>query len=129
MNKKVILIIAGVIIFLAISTLIAFKTVKTPAPAPIKGDNQIILYYSETCPHCIKVEQFMTDNKVKEKIIVSKKEVSIDRINAAELGEKAHACGLNTDSIGVPFLWNGLEAKCLIGDEDIINFFKAKIGQ
>ena len=46
--------------------------------------------------------------------------------NAKELTEKARICGLPTDSIGVPFLWDG--EKCFIGDQDIINFFSAKGG-
>jgi|WetSurMetagenome_2_1015567.scaffolds.fasta_scaffold62363_2 glutaredoxin len=126
MNKKVILIATGIIILLAISTLIAFKTIKPPSPALVKSDDKIILYYGATCPHCLKVEQFMADNKIEEKISITKKEVYNDKNNAAELGEKAHQCGLDTSSIGIPFLWDGPEAKCLVGDEDIINFFKIK---
>jgi len=40
------------------------------------------------------------------------------------LEAKAKICELPTDSIGVPFLWDGKD--CLIGDQDIINFFKQK---
>lgn len=38
---------------------------------------------------------------------------------------KARVCGLNTNSIGVPFLWDG--SNCLIGDCDIISFFEAEL--
>jgi glutaredoxin len=128
MQKKVVLIIAGLIVLLGISALITFKITKpSTTPPQTKIDNSIILYYSTTCPHCIKVEQFMTDNKIEEKLSVVKKEVYNDKNNAAELGEKAHACGLNTSSIGVPFLWDGPDAKCIVGDEDIIKFFQEKI--
>lgn len=86
--------------------------------------NQIVLYYGEGCPHCAKVEEFIKENKIEEKVQFARKEVWYNQINAAELGEKAKICGLKTDTVGVPFLWDG--SKCLIGDQDIINFFKTK---
>jgi len=131
MNKKAILIIIGLLILLGISAVIAIKITKPVVAIPnqTKNDNRIIFYYGSTCPHCLKVEQFMTDNKIEEKIKMEKKEVFSDKNNATELGEKAHNCGMKTDSIGVPFLWDGPDAKCVVGDEDIINFFKQKTGQ
>jgi len=87
--------------------------------------DQIILFYGDGCPHCAIVEKYINENKIQEKISLVQKEVYYNQNNAKELGAKAKTCGLPTDSIGVPFLWNG--EKCLIGDEDIVNFFKQKI--
>ena len=86
--------------------------------------NQIILFYGDGCPHCAIVEEYINKNNVQNKISFTQKEVYYNQSNAKELETKAKICGLPTNSIGVPFLWNG--DKCLIGDQDIINFFKQK---
>jgi glutaredoxin len=87
-------------------------------------ESQIILFYGQGCPHCAKVEEYINENKVKEKISFEEKEVYYNQNNAKELGEKAKSCGLDQNEIGVPFLWNN--GKCIIGDQDIIDFFKEK---
>ncbi|MGC9049175.1 MAG: hypothetical protein ACP5IX_03080 [Patescibacteria group bacterium] len=86
--------------------------------------NQIILFYGDGCPHCKIVEEYINENNIQNKISFAQKEVYYNQSNAKELEEKAKICGLPTNSIGVPFLWDG--EKCLIGDQDIINFFKQK---
>lgn len=86
--------------------------------------SQIILFYGDGCPHCAIVEEYIKENKIQDKISFVQKEVYYNQNNAGELEVKAKICGLSTDSIGVPFLWDG--EKCLIGDQDIINFFKQK---
>lgn len=86
--------------------------------------NQIILFYGDVCPHCKIVEEYINKNNIQNKISFAQKEVYYNQSNAKELEAKAKICGLSTDSIGVPFLWDG--EKCLIGDQDIINFFKQK---
>lgn len=90
-----------------------------------QDENQIIFFYGDGCPHCAIVEEFIKENRVSEKIAFSTKEVYNNRNNSKQLEEKATACGMPTDSIGVPFLWDG--EKCLVGDQDIIEFFKSKI--
>ena len=86
----------------------------------------IILFYGDGCPHCKIVEEFIMQSQADKKIAITQKEVYRNSDNSAELGVKAEACGLATDSIGVPFLWDG-EGKCYIGDQDIIEFLKQKI--
>ena len=83
---------------------------------------QIILFYADSCPHCAIVEKYIEDNDIKSKISFAQKGVSHNQNNIGELTEKAEICGLPTDSIGVPFLWDG--KNCLIGDQKIIAFFK-----
>jgi glutaredoxin len=87
----------------------------------------IVLFYGEGCPHCAKVEQFIKENRIKEKIAFEEKEVYFNKENAKQLGEVAKKCGFNENEIGVPFLWDGENQKCIIGDEPIINFFKEKL--
>ena len=90
-----------------------------------QAQNGIIFFYGDGCPHCAIVEEYIKENKVAEKLAFSQKEVYYNRNNANELEEKAKICGMPTDSIGVPFLWDG--EKCLVGDVDIVEFFKQKI--
>ncbi len=86
------------------------------------GNQGMILFYSLSCPHCQNVEQYIETNKVKEKYSFDRLEVSKNQNNSAQLAAKARACGLDTQGIGVPFLWTG--EKCLMGDTDIIEFFQ-----
>jgi glutaredoxin len=87
-------------------------------------NTNIILFYGDGCPHCVIVKEFVEDNNIEEKVQFVKKEVYYNQQNASELGAKAKMCGMPTDSIGVPFLWDG--SKCYVGDQDIIEFFKNK---
>jgi glutaredoxin len=87
--------------------------------------SKIIYYYGQDCPHCAKVEEFLKENKVEEKIVFEKKEVYYNKKNAQELAERARKCQIQSKEIPVPFLWTGSE--CIIGDEAVINFFREKI--
>jgi glutaredoxin len=87
----------------------------------------IILFYGIGCPHCAKVEQFIKENRIKEKITFEEKEVYFNKENARQLVEVAQKCGFNENEIGVPFLWDRENQKCIVGDEPIINFFKEKL--
>lgn len=90
-------------------------------------DSGIILFYGDGCPHCAIVEEYVSKNDIEAKVPFVKKEVYNNKQNSAELVEKASVCGMPTDSIGVPFLWDG--EKCLTGDQDIVEFFKQKINK
>jgi glutaredoxin len=90
-----------------------------------KESDKMILYYGRGCPHCAAVEDFIDKNNVLSKIKIDYKEVYYDKNNADDLYGKAQICGLNSNSIGVPFLWNN--GNCIIGDEPIINFLKSKL--
>ena len=92
---------------------------------PATKTNQPILYYGKGCPHCSKVEEFIKENKVKEKISFEEKEVWYNQNNVKELDDKAKSCNIDQKEIGVPFLWDN--GKCLTGDQDIINYFKEKM--
>jgi glutaredoxin len=89
------------------------------------SEEPLVLFYGEGCPHCALVEEYLKKNDLKNKIGLVEKEVYYNQKNAKELQAKAQGCGLSTDSIGVPFLWTGKD--CILGDQDIINFFEQKI--
>lgn len=88
-------------------------------------ESQIILFYGQGCPHCAIVEDYIEKNNINEKISFEEKEVYYNKGNANDLIQKAKACGIPTDSIGVPFLWDG--EKCYVGDQEIIEFFNQKL--
>lgn len=94
-------------------------------PEETQTEDQIIFFYGDGCPHCALVDEYLEKNNIAEKVSFSRKEVYHNRVNAKQLEEKAKACGMPTDSIGVPFLWDG--EKCFVGDKEVIDFFKQKI--
>jgi len=110
--------LAGVIGFLAV----LFFLARGSGPA----ESGIILYWGIGCPHCEKVEEFLQANKVEQVIEITKKEVYQNQKNAYEMGKHAGVCGLPTDSVAVPLLWTGQQ--CLIGDVDIIGYFRQALG-
>jgi len=114
-NKVIILyILAGLIMVLAV--LLFFR--------PKTAGQNLVLYTRTDCPHCQNVEQFMTENKVKERIFFVTKEIH-DQQNSTELIETARRCQLSDDEIGVPLLWDG--AQCYKGDQNIINYLAARL--
>lgn len=85
------------------------------------------LYYGRGCLYCEKIEKWLTENKVADKVKYNLKEVWYNQANSAELSEKAKACQLETNKVGVPFLYDIKNNMCLIGETDIENFFKSKL--
>ena len=87
----------------------------------------IILFYGNGCPHCANVEKFIKENKVDEKVSFKSLEVYSNKDNANLLMEIATECKLPTDSIGIPFLWDGPNMTCVVGEPDVVSFFQSKI--
>lgn len=84
---------------------------------------KMILFYGDTCPHCKNVENYIAANNIKAKFSFQELEVYNNKDNAQLLGEKATQCGLDTtNGVGVPFFFDG--QKCILGDQEIINFFQ-----
>ena len=118
MSKKFLLLIfIGIIVLGAVIFIISKN---------IFSHSKIILFYGENCPFCQKVEDFIKENKIEDKISFERKEIFSNEENKIELIGKAEICGLSAADIGVPLLWDG--SKCFVGDTDIINFFKQKTG-
>lgn len=90
--------------------------------AEIENSSDVILFYGVTCSACKETERYMKENKIEEKIAIEKKEVYYNKENANLLGEKAQECGLDTKSVGVPFLFS--KGNCYIGTEEIKDFFE-----
>lgn len=121
----IIILIAGLMSLVVIVSNNKEKQVAEQKIEALKN-SEPIFYYGNTCPHCKEVEEWFKANQVEEKIQFAQKEVYDDRQNAAELTKVAESCGLDTTSIGVPFLY--ADGQCLIGSPDIINYFALRLG-
>ena len=94
------------------------------------SDAGIVIFYSDSCPHCVNVENFLEENNVLEKVAYTRKSVDNNQKNIEELISKDRSCGLkegNQNFGAIPLLWEKETNKCFVGDEDVINFFKEKI--
>lgn len=88
----------------------------------------MILFYSDSCPHCLNVAKYVSDNNVKNKLNFQELEVSQpqNQTNAVLLEKRARQCGLDvSQGLNVPFFFTG--QKCLSGDSEIINYFQTAI--
>lgn len=120
-SRKIIFSVIAIIILVGVSFVFLRKKNNNPE---IKD---IILFYKEGCPACAAVEDFLKQNDIESKVEFSRLNIPYSQSNANLLLEKAKICGIPEKSLGVPFLWDNFNSKCLIGVEEIINFFKEKI--
>ena len=118
MIKKILIAIA----IIAVITIVIFLFFRKPSMP-----SGIILFYGDGCPHCKNVDDYIAANNVATKVSFEEKEVFNNQSNAKILENVAGFCGLPTDKVSVPFLWDGQNKKCMVGDIDVINFFSEKI--
>lgn len=95
---------------------------------PSDDQSAVVLYVGDGCPHCQVVEDFLAQNvdALAGKAPYEQKEVWKNVTNAQELGRRATACRIAQDTVGVPFLYAA--GKCLVGETDVIGYFKEKAG-
>ena len=93
----------------------------TPLPSGI------VEFYGQGCPHCEDVDAFIKANNIDQKVKFTKLEVWYNKNNQALLAQIAQKCKITLNSVGVPFLYDG-NGNCLIGETDVINFYKAQAG-
>lgn len=141
--KKALLVIIPIVI-LVVAVLIYFNSKKTDSSSTsnntengtvagttssdreiksVEGSD-IILFYGEGCPHCKNVEDFIRNNNIDEKVQFDLKEIWYNKDNATLMNQKADICKINKDELGVPFLFDAKNSKCLVGADEIIQFFK-----
>ena len=123
MNKKIILLILiGSAIVIG-----AFSFFVTKNSDNDNVESGMILFYQTGCSYCAIVDKYIEENNIAEKLSFQIKEVLSNKNNAVLMTQKASICGLSLKNVGVPFLRTGEE--CLIGDKDIVNFFKQEISK
>jgi glutaredoxin len=117
MDKNLLLAIIGVVIIVGGIFLLNNKT-----------PEGIILFYGDGCSHCKTVDDFIDQNKIRDKVEFAYLEVYNNKNNSELLTEKAISCNIDTSrGVGIPFLWDG--KNCFVGDDNIVNFFQDKIKQ
>jgi|SRR3989344_2043805 len=80
-------------------------------------------FWSETCPHCANVAEFMESWDKKDKIQMQKIEVNESLDNKKKFVERGDFCQIPRNQLGVPLLITP-EGICLSGDEPIIEYLK-----
>lgn len=81
-------------------------------------------YWSATCPHCAKVNEFLEGWEHADKLELTKFETG-DTKNALRLQARAASCNMPRTQVGVPLIYTTNE-QCILGDEPIISYFKSK---
>jgi cytochrome c biogenesis protein CcdA/glutaredoxin len=109
--KKLILII---LIFLSLP-LISFS----------QGKKKALYFYSETCSHCYKVDQYFTANNIYNDFEIKKLDTA-DPENLKALSELFDVYKIAPENRGWPVIF--FADTMLIGDQDIIDNFVNKIG-
>jgi glutaredoxin-related protein len=118
MMKKFPLIAGVVIILVIMGGAFWFSRSNTPKPSSYE------YFWSRTCPHCAKVNEFFSSWENTDKINLDKKEVYNNRANSQLLRQRGKSCNLPNNQIGaVPLIFTP-EGKCVVGDTPIINFFE-----
>lgn len=84
--------------------------------------NKMVLFYSESCPHCRKVEEFMTANNVMSQLPLMQEQVEN---NIPDVTALAKRCNLDLSRLQIPLLWTGQQ--CIVGDKSVIDYFKQQL--
>jgi len=86
----------------------------------------IMIFYGDTCPHCKKVNEYIVANNIDKVIKLQHLEVYNDKSNLELMKQKLELCKnlSDDDKGGVPFMYSS--ETCLVGDQPIIDFLKAK---
>lgn len=128
MSKKQLLFLGLIIVgasFLFIAAISKGSLNKQIPVLPVSND--IVLYYGDTCPHCHDLKNYMTENKIQDKIQITEKEVYNNKENSLELQSRALECKLPENQIAVPFLY--AKGICYVGTDQIKNFYTEYLSQ
>ncbi len=119
------LVILGITAILVIAGVFFLTSKSSTSKDPRAGliPDAYTYFWSETCPHCKNVADFLATWK-NPGINIDKKEVSQNRTNAELLTETAIKCNIPPDQVGVPLLVTP-EGKCFNGDKPIIDYLKS----
>jgi hypothetical protein len=118
--KKYFYLTIGLSLFLVLTGCTKESSSTRPMNTNIRAD-EIILFYGAGCPHCQIVYQFISDNKIKEKIQFHYLEVWSNKENADLLRLKSQKCHIAENQVVVPFLWDG--KNCYQGEDQVVKYF------
>lgn len=86
-----------------------------------KEKDELTYFWSESCPHCKDILDYIQENNFDKKYKINKKEVSKNPKNLSELAVAYQKCGLDIKQLGVPLLLE--KDNCHLGNNEILNFF------
>lgn len=116
------LIISIVTVILLVGSVLFYSS-KSSTPQFSFPPSSYEYLWGDTCPHCEKVEEFLSSWDKKDQVIIDKYEVFSNKNNAPRLTQRAKDCQIPQNQVGVPLLITP-QGECLVGDESIINHFK-----
>lgn len=131
MIKKIlpILIIVGILVaFYFLTSKKPDSIIPTPTPVPTPTSD-LVLFYGSTCPHCKVVEEFISTNKIDQKIAISQLEVYDNKSNATVFSDMVkEICPdqLSSGGLPVPFLIDQKDKQCILGDTTITDYLSEK---
>jgi hypothetical protein len=119
--------IVGVIFVVFVSL---FPKLKKPQKISTSGTttqetttlSNLVLFFGIGSPWSAKVEEFIVEKKVEEKVKIEKREVFLDPQNKELLRKIANFCNLEEPTI--PLLWDPQQKKCILGYEEIIKYLE-----
>lgn len=97
------------------------ETLKEPELTAPSSDEY---YWSVTCPHCAKVNEFLENWEHTSELELQKFETG-DTQNALRLQARAASCNIPRTQIGVPLIYT-TDERCIVGSESIISYFESK---
>ena len=80
-------------------------------------------FWSETCPHCANVAEFMESWEGKDKLEIEKFEINQNSDSRSKFYSAGILCKIPQTELGVPLLVTP-EGKCFNGDVPIIEYFE-----
>ena len=122
------LLIFIIVVIVALAGLLVYVQIKLKKGTTItQGED--MFFYSVSCPNCINVENFLKENQAETKIAYQKIEVDFSQANKQLILQKQTSCGYTEENYlgAIPFLYTK-NAKCFVGDVEIINYFKQELG-
>jgi glutaredoxin len=90
-----------------------------PLPSPTSYE----YYWGDGCPHCKNVQDFFDSWEDYDKANIEKYEVWYNKSNQKRMQQRADACKINLQEMGVPLLVTPT-GECIGGDTPIIDHFK-----
>ncbi len=113
-------------LFLLISLLLPVSVLAQTVSSNQAAKKKAVYFYSETCSHCAKVNQYFQDNGIYDKYDIQKREVG-NPDNLKALNQFFDAFGVKPENRGYPVVFFGNQE--LLGDQPIINNFVKEINQ
>jgi len=112
MNKTAVLI---VLLFVGIG-LFLFR-ISSEKNNVVLSEDKVYLFVGAGCSHCEKVEEYIRDKKIGEKVSIETMEVFKNISNQRYYRKAFELCGKEVKDISVPILY--FRGECVSGDVDI----------